>query len=118
MDGIHRFYLNQHYDRITLAAGVVQLMFYCDFFLRDLPLKGELRNSNDNCENVIENGGEQQQQPSEIYVSIVDNKYLKEQEALRSAQQTAMNEAKFNNLNEVVLTPAELTKDDKVRVQG
>ncbi|XP_058807827.1 ER lumen protein-retaining receptor-like [Phymastichus coffea] len=107
MDGIYRFYTNQQYDRITLAAGVVQLMFYCDFFLRDLPLKSELR--------LLEHANDASRQ--EVHVSVVDNKYLKEQEALRSAQQVATiadDDAKFNNLKEVVLTPNTLVKDDKV----
>ena len=116
IEGVYRFYSNEPYDRISLAAGVVQLMFYCDFFMRDVPLKGDVRGEVDE-----EAAGVSQEDKDKD-----DRRKAKEEEAMRSAaeylqqqqqeQQQAENEneaEKHNNLREVVLTPAALTSEDE-----
>lgn len=97
----NHFYMSTHFDRISLAAGVIQLMFYCDFFTR------EESDDDDNVRKDVETGNgqqrPQQQQQPDIFV------HPKEAEAMRSAAQQ-FDYARLNeNLSEVVLTPSMLT---------
>lgn len=100
MEAIYRFYMNEHYDKISLAAGIVQLMFYCDFFLREVPLGDDL--------DKLETAAQQQQ----VVEADESRRAAKEAEAARSA----ITEAVYNDdqLREVVLTPTELERDQRV----
>ncbi|OXU22812.1 hypothetical protein TSAR_015071 [Trichomalopsis sarcophagae] len=94
-EAIYRFYLNEPYDRISLAAGLVQLMFYCDFFLREVPIGDDL--------DKLETAQPQQQ----VLLTEADEaRAAKEAEAARSV-------AANDELREVVLTPTALERDNE-----
>ncbi|XP_011496832.1 PREDICTED: ER lumen protein-retaining receptor-like [Ceratosolen solmsi marchali] len=41
MDIVYRFYMNEYYDKISLAGCVVQIIFYCDFFANYVPMTND-----------------------------------------------------------------------------
>ncbi|KAJ8683111.1 hypothetical protein QAD02_018903 [Eretmocerus hayati] len=88
IEGIYsQMYYVRYADRISLAAGIIQLMFYFDFFSNDLPLMSAVQPPCPTC-------GRSQDEPAEHgdgtngvndVESGIMSREAKEQEALRSA---------------------------------
>jgi hypothetical protein len=96
MDVIYRFYMNEYYDKISLAGCVVQIIFYCDFFMNYILVLN-------NTEIIEEETGFNEDDKA-------DDKCLKNEDTIMHVIDMK------HNPKEVVLVPASLAKIEMVKV--
>lgn len=96
IDVFYRFYMNEYYDKISLAGCVVQLIFYCDFYMNSMSITNDI-------EINYEEAG------LDIEEKAASEKCVTQEDTMRHMTE------EMHNPKEVLLIPASLIKNETVR---